>query len=498
MLGASTTPLRNYPYSLWTTWLLSYNAVAKQNPKAANLLLFWSYLSRIDIDFAAFEGSFRTKFQGPFSSLLGNMTMERAEFFEAKRLLRSFSLISATEQGQGQIIHPVVHHWAYCFQTLHQRYEIIRLVVMMVGHAVPNSDVSGYPHRMLQLFPHAEICVSRWFDICKMVGDLKESSEKPMLHLMSDTKQVYVLRGLQRLGRLFVYHGRYHEAEALYHQVLEGKETAFGIDAETTLNTVSAMGCLHTSQAKYSLARDLFLRSFNGYQKILGATDDRTLRESGHLGNTYKVLKEFDAASALLSKTLDQMKEAYGPSHENTIHAMDALGNLYIVQGKLSEAESILTECLEIAHRSLNPKHLKIYNIKGNLASLLAKQGRLPEAQILYEEELRGYEEALGPQIVIIHGPTLKALRKLGDLHIIEKQYKTAESLYKKALEGFERTQDSTSQDCTYLRKRLLRIANELSNANLVVLDSGVPTTSQEGAEEMSFSAPAYAQNISL
>jgi len=68
------------------------------------------------------------------------------------------------------------------------------------------------------------------------------------------------------------------------------------------------------------------------------------------------------------------------------------------------------------------------------LGNLYADQGGLVEAETIYSRALQGYEKALGPK----HTSTLQIVNNLGNLYWNQGRLADAEAMYDRALQGFE------------------------------------------------------------
>ncbi|KAK5653385.1 hypothetical protein OQA88_8870 [Cercophora sp. LCS_1] len=77
------------------------------------------------------------------------------------------------------------------------------------------------------------------------------------------------------------------------------------------------------------------------------------------------------------------------------------------------------------------------------LGNLYMNQGRLTEAESMYQRALEGFEKALGRD----HTSTLDTVNNLGNLYMNQGRLTEAESMYQRALEGFEKAlgRDHTS-----------------------------------------------------
>ena len=76
-----------------------------------------------------------------------------------------------------------------------------------------------------------------------------------------------------------------------------------------------------------------------------------------------------------------------------------------------------------------------VLNATHRLGNLYAGQGKLTEAESMYQRALQGYEKALGPE----HTSTLNTINNLGALYADQGKLAKAESMYQHALEGYEK-----------------------------------------------------------
>ncbi|KJZ68445.1 hypothetical protein HIM_12170 [Hirsutella minnesotensis 3608] len=85
----------------------------------------------------------------------------------------------------------------------------------------------------------------------------------------------------------------------------------------------------------------------------------------------------------------------------------------------------------------------ELYEEVNNLGSLYADQGRLPEAETMYKRALEGFEKARGRD----HTSTLDTVNNLGNLYADQGKLPEAEAMYKRALEGSKKAlgRDHTS-----------------------------------------------------
>ncbi|EED12227.1 kinesin light chain, putative [Talaromyces stipitatus ATCC 10500] len=78
---------------------------------------------------------------------------------------------------------------------------------------------------------------------------------------------------------------------------------------------------------------------------------------------------------------------------------------------------------------------VSVWSAFHSLGNLYSDQGKLKEAETMYQRALAGYEKALGPD----HTSTSDTVNNLGALYAVQGKLKDAETMYQRALAGFEK-----------------------------------------------------------
>ena len=95
-------------------------------------------------------------------------------------------------------------------------------------------------------------------------------------------------------------------------------------------------------------------------------------------------------------------------------------------------------KCLESIHRDIDvqsPDNRKICEAIHNLGYLYADQGKIQKAEAIYRRALEGKEKTWGPE----HTSTLDKVNNLGNLYQNQGKMQEAEAIYRWALEGYEK-----------------------------------------------------------
>ncbi|EED23389.1 kinesin light chain, putative [Talaromyces stipitatus ATCC 10500] len=94
-----------------------------------------------------------------------------------------------------------------------------------------------------------------------------------------------------------------------------------------------------------------------------------------------------------------------------------------------------------------------------NLGGLYTDQGKLKEAETMYQRALTGYEKALGPG----HSSTLVIVNNLGNLYRDQGKPKEAETMYQRALAGFEKACDPNDYQTKKVAEALKRLIRSVT-----------------------------------
>lgn len=479
--------LSDYPNrNLWTTWSITFNAVSRRDPNAANLLLLWSHLGNQDLWFEMFATAFAAsqKAAVELPTWIKTLASNRLLFTQAMMVLRRYSLIESSEKKDSYTSHRVVHRWVrYCRGRNHSN-ELSRLAAVIIGLAVPQKRAEAGPTLQRRLLPHADACLELLAeDIgCKnedgmqtkqcetylksiheigiLYTNVSRPKEAEALYLRVlqgsekwGSKHIMVLKTLHNLGDLYASLGRFKEAEDSYQRVLTGFEETRGLKDTLTLDTVNNLGILFKNQGRLKEAEGMYLRALKGKEEVYGMGHTSTLETVNNLGVLYRIQGQLQDAEALLLRALEGNERIWGSGHNSTLDALSNLGLLYATQRRPKQAENAYLRALEGRETIFGPRHTSTLDIIHNLGNLFASLGRVEEAERMYTRALEGYEEALGAN----HVSFLGTINSLGSIRRRQGRLGEAERLFLQALAGYERT---CGPDHTATLDALLNLGN--------------------------------------
>lgn len=272
-------PLPAYQRSIWTTWMVSFEAIREKNSGAADLLLLWALLDNRDLWYGLFDGIREKSIlaSSPDRSSIQEISKNEVAFNRAIQLLLNYCLVEEMEDLTGYAVHPVVHQWARHIQNDQQRANFAGLAVTIVGCAVPSDSERDFWMLQRRLLGHAERCY-QWI--------VKERCQVPRLQDFNDRKGMSynedmedILDALLGLGNLYRDQGKLEEAETMYQQALRGFEKALGADLVKTytpaLNTCENLARLLLLRDRPGEAMELYQRALAGFRKVLGSSHQR-------------------------------------------------------------------------------------------------------------------------------------------------------------------------------------------------------------------------------
>ena len=463
LLHGLNISLRDYPgRSVWTTWIISYNAILARNKYVAHLLVLWSFLGRSDLWYGMFEEATirKASISQTLSKWLGNIASERLSFANAMTLLRSYSLIEGSDHSDGYAMHTVVHRWAYLCQGLRHQSDIGMLALAIVGNAVPQETERDYAQLQQRLLPHVQVCCVLVLN--EQVTIKKSADYDDVAPLITDQVQKEdILDATHNLGNLYRNQGKFDEAGKMYVQALQGKEEALGAKHASTLQTVNNLGLLYWNQGKLEEAEKVLLRALQGTEEALGAKYTLTLGTVNNLGILYRDQGKLSEAEKMYMRALQDKEETLGLKHTSTLSTVSNLGVLYKDQGKLLEAERMLLRALQGFEEGLGAKHISTLETVNELGVLYNHQGTLfkdqskpLEAEKMLLRALQGYEETLGDELAKTHREALSTMRNLGDLYS-KTRPDESQAMYAKALSGYTILRGASSDICLDIKRCL-------------------------------------------
>ncbi len=440
-------PAADYPYTVATTWELSFQAVQQQCAAATDLLHLCAFLAPEEIPWDLLQPTLSEVEQLKASALADPLESD-----EAVAVLRRYSLLEVKDQAL--LLHRLVQQVTQDRLPETERTHWQEMVVRLVTEAFPieSFDVRTWPicRRLLThalLLCEAEIVPNRLAFLCNLVGlylhgraNYTEAEPLYRRSLKTFEKQFgsehpHVATSLNNLAGLLESQGKYAEAEPLYRRSLEISEKQLGPEHPDVASSLNNLAGLLKSQGKSAEAEPLYRRSLEIREKQLGPQHPATGISYGNLAGVLKAQGKYDDAEPLWRKAVGIHENQLESEHPHVATGLNNLAELLRSQGKLAEAEPLYRRSLEIREQRLGPEHPDVANSLNNLAELLWSQGAFAEAEPLYRRSLEISEKRLGSE----HPYVAISLNNLAVSLVSQGKYAEAEPLYRHSLEISEK-----------------------------------------------------------
>jgi tetratricopeptide (TPR) repeat protein len=449
-------PVQAYPNrNIRTAWTRSFRAIEAKNKYAARLLLLWSFLANHNMCFKLFEKAYGCcKLQGRALKWVRKISKSEVIFIEAMRLLQNHSLAECGKDNTNYITHPVVLQWARHYQTAEQCREFARLAVMIAGHALPHEVDPEYASLFFHFLPHAHACYN-WIISYDLITWKKSSSD------FDQAKQETFLNAIGHIANLFASSAKFREAEDLLNVALQFREQNFGPNHRSTMVTVTSLGLVYMSEKKFSEAEAMFKRALTRWEELPGPSDGFLVSAFINLGDLYVKQERLSEAEEMYKRALDELSRMVEVGYERILAAYMGLGNIYTKQGKFTEAEQIYLSVLQTRQQEFGSKHLLCIHTVYKLAHLYYCRGEMDGAEKTLREVLQAYEDNLSPELHYRYEPMLAPLALLGEVLLSRGEADEAESVWTKALRGYQAVQDPCTDQCEALERRLISLKQQ-------------------------------------
>jgi tetratricopeptide (TPR) repeat protein/transcriptional regulator with XRE-family HTH domain len=441
----------DYPYTVASTWTLSFERIVQADPVAAELLQLCAFLNP-----DAIPEAIVTKGVDDLGPVLGAVAIDPLRFNKAIEILLRYSLIKRDGDAKLLHLHRLVQLVVRGSLDLDAQRQWAERTIRMVGRAFPEVSLAAWPDCELYL-PHARACaelMSKYSlsfpeatrllhraGIYSRDRGLYKQAEPLLQQALGIHKQELgaehpeTAAVLDDLGWLHCLHGKYEQAESLLRQALDIREQVVGSTHPETARSLNNLSWLYIQQSRYTQAEPLLQQALDIRERVLGTLHPETATSFNDLGWLYYLRGKYAQAKPLLQQALSTREQALGPDHPDVAESLNNLAILYYQRGEYTQAEQLLQQALSIREKALGPDHPDVAESLHNLASVESKQGKYEQAKPHYREALRIREQVLGPD----HSITAFTLDTLGLFYQNQRKYKQAETLHKRALAIFER-----------------------------------------------------------
>lgn len=206
--------------------------------------------------------------------------------------------------------------------------------------------------------------------------------------------------------------GRFHDAEALYRNVLADRSRALGSDHPDTLWTRHELAWITAVQGRWADAEAAYREVFAIRRRILGGEHPDTLMTRHELGWAIGNRGRPQEAEGILTDVLDARSRVLGEVHPRTLWTKHELAWMAASQERWAEAETAYRALLAVRRQTLGGEHPDTLTTAHELAWTVAAQGRRTEALSLYHDIIDARQRVLG----IDHPETVRTREALSRL----------------------------------------------------------------------------------
>jgi tetratricopeptide (TPR) repeat protein/nucleoside phosphorylase len=443
LLARRGTQAANYPDSVATTWLLSFQKVEQANPTAAELLRFCAFLAPDAIPEELLRNGV-----SHWSSSLQPVTTDQFVFDQMTAELLKFSLVKRFAETQTFSIHRLVQAMQLDTIEPEVQRQWAERVIRTVNEVFPRGpegaatwprsteDSTTWP-QCLRYLDQAQACnslIGQYALMLTEAGDL-----------------------LYRTGVYLSQCASYTIAEPLYQRALHIWEQTLGPDHPEVAYLLNGLATLYFRQMRLEQAEPLYQRALHIWEQTLGPDHPNVIRPLNNLGNLYTKQGKYTQAELSYQRALHTSV----PDHPDAVNPLDGLATLYRKQGKYEQAEPLYQRALYIWEQTLGPDHRNITHPLDGLANVYTKQGKYEQAEPLYQRALRIREQTSGPQ----HPDTAEILHDFAVCREAQGKNQEAASFYQRALLIWEQVFGPLHSKTSETRERLHAVLQTMGKA---------------------------------
>ncbi len=436
-----------YPYTVATTWALSFQQVEQANPAAAELLRLCAFLAP-----DAIAEEIITEGASHLGPVLSPVAADPLALNDTVEVLRRYSLVRRNPTTKILTIHRLVQvvlkdgmdnktqrHWA-------------KRAVRAVNEVFPDSEKVETWQQCERYLLHAFACatfIEQWSFVFPQarrllnnVGSYLEKQARydealPLLQQalaidekMLGTDDASMATSLNNLAELYTKQGKYIQAAHLHQQALMIRQKALRPDDASMATSLNNLAVLYTKQGKYIQAAHLHQQALMIRQNVLGTDHPDTTSSLNNLATLFMKQGEYDDAEPLLKQALTIFEKVLGPDHPDTATSLSNLGGLYQSQEKYDQAEPLYQLALAIHMKLFGSDGLAVAADLYSLAELYYHQEKYDQAESLLKQTLTIFEKVRGAD----HSETMTCLDNLAVLYEKQGKYDQVESIYQRSL----------------------------------------------------------------
>jgi len=389
------TPSTDYPDTVRTTWLLSFEQVRETVPSGADLLNLCAFLAPDALPCDVISAG--KEYLPP---ALAEVVTDPLRFDDAVAVLRRYSLLDVKdgELSVHRLVQAVVRASLEHEQPSHPTWLVA--AVGVVDHAFPaNSDDPRTWPGCARILPHVLASLNGLAQV-KIVFNV--------------TADIW-----KRVGLYLLERGQLSAALEAFDRMEAVGTWCYGRISEVVATAINNKGSVFIRMKKLDQAGKHYAQALTINEALLNEARLPSAYPAigvnlSNLGYVLLDMGQPGEALPYFKRALPILAAAHGPLHPDVAKTTGALGHALQALDQLEEAQGQYERMVSIIETSpgLGPSHPLLVLALTNLANVLRQMKRLPEARIHAERALQIVEASYPPD----HDLTTAVLSSLGSV----------------------------------------------------------------------------------
>lgn len=379
---------QNAENAVLKTWILSFEQIKMEDPQAASLLSYMSFLDAQSIP----------------ESLLEVMIPDSLGLLESLAALKAFALVTSSEDNEAYDMHRMI-------QSSMQRW------------LETSQESTAWADRAVGMLEIAyDKCSGNTWDnkrdeYCSHTIAALESNLGTTIASLESRARLW-----EEAGLTMSWNCQSDKAYDFLQKAIKLKTDLQGDTHPDTLSTiVLASRNLHAQAYRgehYTQeAKALLLRAIHGFETVVGPQAEETIDAKIFLAQIYTDSRDWTKAKEILTLILRQSKHTSRCQEKMAaiiIESKQAMARIHLLEDDLRAAETLQLEVVAFYERAFTREDMKTQYALEGLATIYAGLGQLDEAKILFEEMI--------PTSQRLHGKTsptiIPVIQKLAVVYI--------------------------------------------------------------------------------
>ena len=426
-----TVNTTEYPYSVATTWTLSFQHIQQTSTAAVNLLSLCAFLHPDAIPMEIIT-------QGMLQpgSPLQHIAADTPELNETIGILRNYSLLRRDPETKVLTIHRLVQTVLKQNMSQETYMQWVERAIHAVNATFPTGEFGNW-ERCEYYLPHVQVCASLIEQHCLVFSEAAD-----LLH---------------RAGHYLWTRSRFLEAEAILQQALKMREEIYGPDQLETAHTVHALGIVFHDLSHYEQSEQLLRRTLAIRERHLGMYHVQVAETLMYLSWLSSYFGRYEETEAILQRALSIYDQSLGRQHAETAKVLVELGALYRSLDRRTETETVWREALSIREHLYGPDHPDVADSLNDLGLICMEQEKMEEAEELLSQAVSRLQQLLG----VHHSLTVAAINNLAQVYKKLGRYADAERLWLQVLSIREQILEPNHMNFVNIFNHLIMLYHE-------------------------------------